>query len=391
MKLLFSHDSILRKDSEGNFYSTTLNNDTFSRYLNIADEITIVMRSIRFKNDKESKYFSKLTLPNLKVVEVPNISNAKGQIFNKRRARRIMTSEIKDVDYVIARFPSFLGLMAYDLARNFNKLCLVELVGSPWDAYWNHSIQGKLIAPYITGATKKRVKNADYVVYVTNEFLQKEYPTQAKNIGVSDVMLTEFDDQILNYRLKKIAKTNMDKKIVIGTTAALDVKYKGQEYVIKALSKLKDEGLGNFEYQLVGGGSSKYLSEIANKYGLNSSIKFLGAYKHTDVFKWLDSIDIYIQPSKLEGLPRAVVEAMSRAVPIIGTNVGGIPELLEKEWIVSAESEIEIYEKLKKINNENLAKQALRNYEKAKNYEKNVLSDKRNKFYNEFKNDSKKG
>ena len=51
------------------------------------------------------------------------------------------------------------------------------------------------------------------------------------------------------------------------------------------------------------------------------------------MFEWLDDMDLYIQPSLQEGLPRAVVEAMSRGLPALGAHTGGIPELLGEDCI----------------------------------------------------------
>jgi len=47
----------------------------------------------------------------------------------------------------------------------------------------------------------------------------------------------------------------------------------------------------------------------------------------------LDDVDIYIQPSRQEGLPRALIEAMSRGCPAVGSTAGGIPELLSPECL----------------------------------------------------------
>ena len=61
----------------------------------------------------------------------------------------------------------------------------------------------------------------------------------------------------------------------------------------------------------------------------------------------LTDSDIYIQPSLQEGLPRAVVEAMSTALPCIGFNTGGIPELLEPEYIVKLKNVDGIVQRIK--------------------------------------------
>ena len=67
----------------------------------------------------------------------------------------------------------------------------MEVVGCPWDAYWNYSLKGKIVAPFATYMMKRRVKSAPFVLYVTNKFLQKRYPTKGKKINCSNVELAE--------------------------------------------------------------------------------------------------------------------------------------------------------------------------------------------------------
>lgn len=96
----------------------------------------------------------------------------------------------------------------------------------------------------------------------------------------------------------------------------------------------------------------------------------------------LDKTDIYIQPSLQEGLPRAVVEAMSRGCPVIGANTGGIPELISKECIVSRKSEQSIVRAIINMLKDNrLNEEAVRNFEKSKLYNENLLEVKRNDYY----------
>ncbi|MGR5915177.1 glycosyltransferase family 4 protein [Bacillus pacificus] len=260
----------------------------------------------------------------------------------------------------------------------------VEVVGCPWDAFLNLGIKGKLIAPYMKIATRNRVKEAPFAVYVTKEFLQKRYPTKGENINCSNVALIEFDDAVLEKRLQRIQQDNP--KIIIGTTAAVNVRFKGQQYIIEALGNLKKQGITNFEYHLTGAGDQTYLKAIAKKYEVLDQVKFLGAIPHNQIFEWLDTIDIYAQPSRQEGLPRALIEAMSRGLPALGARTAGIPELLESEFIFSNTKKNidEICAILKKFNNEVMIAQSNRNYIEAKKYDKEVIETRRKNFFKKF-------
>lgn len=93
-----------------------------------------------------------------------------------------------------------------------------------------------------------------------------------------------------------------------------------------------------------------------------------------------DSLDLYIQPSKQEGLPRAVIEAMSRGCPVIGTNIAGIPEPFAPECLFKKSSARVVQESIEKIVSSNMRKLAKENFQKAQNYEKDKLEKKREKF-----------
>ena len=72
-------------------------------------------------------------------------------------------------------------------------------------------------------------------------------------MGCSNVLLPDFDENILNDRIKRIQNRADHEIIIMGTAGAVNVKYKNQESVIKAISKLKEEGR-HVEYYMAGGG-----------------------------------------------------------------------------------------------------------------------------------------
>lgn len=384
MKLVFAHDHVFYQYKD-KFYSTGgLSKEMLERYTQVFEEVVVISRQ-----KKINEYFDNLTLAstkNVKFVKIPDFKSIKNY-FTILEAKNKINKVILQADALIARLPSSIGSLAVKTAKKHNKPYLIEMVACPWDAYWNHSLKGKIIAPFAYLGTKKEVKEADYVVYVTNKFLQKRYPTKGKDVNCSNVSLKDFDENILELRIKKINNLKPGSKIIIGTTAAVNVKYKGQQYVIQALGKLKKQGITNYEYQLVGSGDQSYLKSVAKKYDVIDQVKFLGQKRHDEVFKWLDSIDIYVQPSRQEGLPRALIEAMSRGLPAFGARTAGIPELLEEKFIFSNTKRNidEISCILTNFNKESMKKQAVRNFQEAKKYDKNLIEKRRRNFFNKFK------
>ena len=382
MRLLFCYSAKGRIDKNNNIYPKTFTDELLKRYYYLADDITMFGRYYLCEENLNEYYISLNDRNNYRIINIPNIYSLKGILFFNRKVWKQVEDEVKKADIVIIRVPDMLGDRALKFCNKYNKKYIVEMGGCSWDSMWNYNLKGKLLAPIRFLKTRITVKNSNNVIYVTNNFLQKRYPTYGNSIGCSDVCLEKIDSMNLKNRINKIKNMDMNKKIVIGTCAAIDVKYKGQEYVIKALSALKNKGFTNFEYQLVGGGSPERLLKIAKKFKVEDKIKIVGSISHDKVFKWLDSIDIYIQPSNQEGLPRAVVEAMSRGCPCIVSNTGGNPELIEKKYVFKRKK----YKLLEKCltnicNKKELIDQATKNFEKSKEYDADLLDKKRKEFY----------
>ncbi|BDH60663.1 hypothetical protein MTP04_07930 [Lysinibacillus sp. PLM2] len=384
MKLLFAHDHTFYKYGDQYFSTGGLSKKMLERYTKVFDEVTVISRQKILTEPNNN-----LTLAStdrVKFLDIPNIKSLNG-LLKYNLAQKKIEQEVKKCDYLISRLPSSIGALAISKAKKLNKPYLIELVACPWDELWNHSLKGKIIAPYNYFKTKKLVGESKYVLYVTNKFLQLRYPTSGLNINCSNVSLKDIDSEVLKGRISKICLKNNSTKIILGTTAAVNVKYKGQQYIIEALGKLKKEGITNYEYQLVGGGDITYLKSIAEKNDVLNQIKFLGLKKHDEVYDWLDSIDIYAQPSRQEGLPRALIEAMSRGIPSLGANTAGIPELLEEEFIFSNSKKniLEIVSILNKfLDISIMKKQAIRNFEESKKYQSDIIEFNRITFFNRF-------
>lgn len=380
-KVLFVHDGPMYTDASGNVFGIHYNDKIVDRYAQLGSEVTFLMRQEPIE-DSSSTTLSRITRANFSFVSVPNFKSIRTYFVNKPKAKKIIYETVAKNDIIVVRMPSATGALAINAARKLDKPYLVEMVACTFDAYWNYNWKGKLIAIYKYFKTQRIIKQSPFVLYVTNDFLQRRYPTNGKSIGCSDVELNDINNNTLLNRLNKI---NVDESSVLklATVAALDVPYKGQADVIRALHLLKKEEI-IIHYCLVGQGSSSQLTELAKQLGIEDQIHVVGALKFELIFEFLDGIDVYIQPSKQEGLPRAMIEAMSRGLPALGAKTAGIPELIKKECIFKAGNIYEIKEKIKLISKTWMVENAHANFEKSKEYTKGILDERRKKFYEEF-------
>ncbi len=298
--------------------------------------------------------------------------------------KSVLEQDVKDCDLIIGRFDSIVSCRVASIARKMNKPFLAEIMADAWDGYWNHGLVGKLLAPYMFYATKKAVLNADYAVYVTKNYLQNKYPCKNKSINASNVFISQPNERILDLRLKRIGEMSLS-NIKLVTTAAINVEAKGQQYVIEALPMLRKSGV-NAKYVLIGSGDKARLMNLAEKYGVKDNVVFAGELSLDDVFNTIDRCDFYIQPSLQEGLPRSVIEAMSRACPSLGARTAGIPELIPEECIFERKSAKGIYDTIMALlSKPKLNELAKLNFEESKKYTNEVLEQRRNAYFDYVK------
>ena len=386
MKLLFVYGCNVFSDVKGNKYTNgTITIETWkNRYKKIGDVtfISYLNKKIYSVEDAQ-KRFSMIDNQIIHISLEHSSSSLKNLISWKIRNKnnKIIKEQVKKADCIIARVPSDCAYTAIKYAIKYNKPYMVEVVGCSFDAYWNYGLKGKIIAIPAFLKQKYYVSKSKYTVYVSNNFLQKRYPTDGKSINCSNVILDNLDNLSLKKRMIKIENTNFNSKIIVGTIGGLNVNFKGQQYVIKALAKLKKMGINNLEYQLIGSGDATRLEKLVNKYNLNDEVKIIGSVSHDKIFDWLDNLDLYIQPSNQEGLCRSIIEAESRACPIVASNAGGNSELINNEYIFKKRNVKQLMNKILKIlNKEQFMIESKNNFENSKLYKKEILIERRNNF-----------
>lgn len=373
---LFVFDHKYPIDSKGQvYYSSGFDKDFFERYFDIFDGFDVFGRLV----DIGGAVATPIDLDSFPTKFTLIKSNKRLNM-----AYSLLKKDILDHDCVICRMPSLFGALAINICKRYKVPYIIEIVACTYDALADSPSWKRRVMAYPAEIIYRMVlRNNPFNIYVTKEFLQRKYPTTGSSIAISNVTLPGVEACVLTKRLDKIGKFNPKGKIIIGTTSTLNVDFKGQKYVIKALPALVAAGF-DVEYQLVGDGDGSWLLNIADELGVNERIKIIGRLNHDDVFGWLDTIDLYVHPSSQEGLSRAIIEAMSRACPVVACDTGGIHELIDEPYIVPKKSVLSLGTAIKALLSGDMASVAQDNFENSKEYVKDLLYKKRKDYYNNF-------
>jgi len=377
MKLLYISQHRFIRDKLGRIFSTgAMDAEYFYKYLGVFDSVCVI-GLLYDETEKNSMKHSSKTIEETEVITFSFVHSNSFQFYNPKvikRLKSLINTKIETHDIIGCKTASGAGLANW-IARKSNKPYFIEVVGCAWDSLWNYGLKGKIIAlPYFL-MQKKIVWNAPFVIYVTNSFLQSRYKTKGKTAAISDVTIEGKTSNPWMTRTKSFTE-----KIVIGTAGSVQSPYKGQRYVIEAISNLKNAGHGNYIYRLAGGGNCTALKQLAIKKGVANCIIFDGVIPHNKMGTWYSSLDLYIQPSLTEGLPRALLEAMSYGLPSLGARVGGIPELLESSCLFRKRNPNEIERLLIELTSKDLSKASQRNFLYSNQYSMSILKKKRTEF-----------
>lgn len=382
---LFCFDGPLFKDKDGEYCSTTLTNEMFNRFFSVVDKLVLVIRCTNTNKTSNELNMKRLDTSRIEIITVDNLVSIKGLLVKKKAFEKKIESRIKRVDLIFARMPSVISDSVLKIAQKLGKPYLVEVGGCAWDSYWNHGLKGKIVAPLMFFWERKYVRDAQFATYVTKNFLQERYPTNAVSTNCSNVYLESVSEDILEDRLRKISALQNHALVLGQAVASIDVRYKGEHLIIRAMSELKKKGI-LLEYQIVGPGDGGFIKAQAQKYNVMNQVVFLGAKKKEEIFQWLREIDVYAQPSKQEGLPRSVIEAMSVGCPSIGSNIAGIPELLDFECLFNPNSISDIVKSLEYIMDKDImAEQAKINFYRAREYQLEIIEQRRQHIFVDYR------
>jgi glycosyltransferase involved in cell wall biosynthesis len=388
MKLTLFFDHRFVRGSDGVIFSpTTYNYDLLvKRYLSVFDEMTIVARvddrptAVRGEKHAEGA--------GIRISPVGNWQGPLQYMRHQRLVRSQVQREVENAEAVLMIAPGRIGQIAADHLRSGGRPYGLEVVGDPMDVFaagaTRHALR-PLLQRWATRELREQASSASSVAYVSKMNLPQRYPPGPNALTTYyssiDLRNEHFVDQVK-------PRNVLDREIRLVTIGTLSQIYKGIDVLIDAVFLL-EKGGANVTLTILGDGRFRTdLEDRANAHGVAERVHFCGHLAAGDpVREELDKADMFVLASRTEGLPRAMIEAMARGLPCIGTSVGGIPELLPANDMVEAGSAQALATKIREVASdpERMEAMAVRNLETARSYHADILGERRQAMYSYVK------
>ena len=326
-----------------------LHGPVWTQYLEVFDELIVVGRERPMS--RPPTVSARADLDRVSFVLLRNF-NGVFELVRRFEATRSMAELVARSDAVAARLPTEIGLLACTAARGAGKPVLAEVVGSAAEAYrMLGSRLARLYAPVIHWRTKRAVHRADIALYVTQQWLQLQYPSPNPAVswgglghyeagpasrlqaGVADAWIVEPTEAVRSARRRRLKEIAAGRTPIFGTVATHGPLYKGIQIALPAFAELARAGKA-FEYRILGPGDPAPWLKMIRDLGLEPFCRLDGVRDPGEpVREWLDGIDVHLQPSLTESLSRSTIEAMSRGVACLASSAGGLPEYLVAEQL----------------------------------------------------------
>jgi len=389
MKALIVSCAHAYKREDGTVYTPSVHSyEFFKRYLKAFDEIEVVAR-LCDASDEETRNMIPLSGPGLSVCALPYFRGMKQIIKYLPKIINAIQKGKKRCNCIIYRVPQMESYLAWAFGGSIKKPFSVEVVADPTG--WTH-VKG--IAKILNiNMLKRMCRKANGATYETTEYLQRLYPPRAYIEGTSKYAFTT------NYSSIHLEKKDiLDPKNynpiqrpfkIVHVSNAIDDDLKGHSTVINVTSKLKKAG-HQIIVKFIGSGSAiDEFKLYAKQMDVEDCVKFIGRIsRKQELLDTMHKCDVLLFPTRSEGLPRSVIEAMAVGLPVLSTPVAGIPELVERKYLKLPDDTEGFTEILLRLleNPDELNEMSIKNVKTAGKYTNEKLEIRRTEFYDKLRN-----
>ena len=391
MKVLISCDEYCYSQN-GLYYLSDTGLVLLKRYLNVFEEVVLALRT-KYLSDSEDrgKYRNVVDVSNVHIVPIPFFQGPKQFIPLYPQIRKsVLQISNEHCNLAILRLPSTSAFVVWHtVVKKMKMPYATEIVFDCYDGALNansffHKMLWKIMHNWQVAACHKAMG----VSCVTQYYLQKHYYPLAKDAVISHYSSIELPSSFY-YK----PRTYPEKPYFTIVHVANQVEYasrKGHNELIEIVSLVRKKGY-DVRIAFIGedyNNGMEKLKSLASDFQIADFVCFTGYLSQSELREKMIASDMAILPTRAEGLPRVVIEAMALGLPCITSPVSGNPELISKDLLVGysdvktmAEKVIELitdksyYEKVSKDN-----------FEKSKLYQSDILNARRAEFYRALRN-----
>lgn len=388
MKVFLTLEHRFSRTPDGAIWSTMFPRSIWQRYLGVFDEIELVAR-VRDVPAVDEK-FQRVDGGGVRFRGLPYYHGPQQYLAKWLPFRRALLAIADEGAPVIVRVPSNLAAILVPRLVARGLPYAVEAVADPWDNFspgtTPHPLR-PLFRRLYAGRMQRHCRDASAALYVTERALQRRYPTAAGcfSVGVSDVDLPEHAFVPKSREAASFRAAAPFRLICVGNFNLL---YKAQDVLVKAFAKIAAER-PQLELALAGDGVHlPQVRDLAEQLGCGPRVKFLGLISGgAGVRSVLDGAHLFVLPSRQEGLPRAMVEAMARGLPCVASDIGGHSELIDPSLLVPAGDVDALAQKLHAVTGdpERLAQLSATNLERARDFRETLLQPRREQFLHAYR------
>ncbi len=383
VKLVVTKERRFDSTPDGRVWTPSTGNYEFwTRYLEVFDEVRVLARVRQFREVDPA--WKRADGPGVSFAAVPYYLGPVQYLLHRRRVAHAVRLSIGPEDAAILRIPSVLATHLEGVLRRQGRPIAVEVVANPYDVFSPGSAKHParpFFRWWFPRAVRRQCAHACAAAYVTAETLQRHYPASPRAF-VTSYSSVELTDEAFVAAPRPCRSLGDPIRLLL--VGSLDQMYKGVDVLIDAAAVMVGLGLP-LRLTIVGDGKHRGELEAAVRgRGLAARTCFTGNLPPGGpVRAEFDRADLFVMPSRTEGLPRVLIEAMARGLPCVGSNIGGIPELLSSEELVPPGDAEALAEKIAEVlaDDDRRARLSARNLDKARAFHASHLQPRRRKFY----------
>lgn len=294
---------------------------------------TTLLLPLKRGGARNPEYGTVTVPPGVRIVGLPHWSSARMLV---RRIHRVAPATVmifarylRRSDLVGAVAPSAVGTILITLARLWRRPVFLLVRGEKQRTIrW--ILGARQARPYVAAlklmesAVRHWIRAGVPAFVAGHELVERYaspqarvydlYPALSRDFPIATIPRTASHADGLEHRLVTVARLSGEK---------------GIDDLLRAVALLGEQGLA-VRVEILGDGPLRAeLEALAESLGVADRVNFAGFVPHgPQLISALDDSDAFVLPSRSEGLPHSVVEAMARGLPVVATAVGGLPAFL---------------------------------------------------------------